>query len=47
MERLNAPTLKKARQMNKVKSMLVIFFDMKGIVDEEFVLEVQTVNSAY
>jgi hypothetical protein len=38
----------KAREMKiKVNSMLVIFFDMKGIVREEFVLPRQTVNSAY
>jgi hypothetical protein len=27
--------------------MLIIFFDIKGIVHKEFVLEGQTVNSAY
>jgi hypothetical protein len=33
MESLNSPRLKKARQVkNKVKSMLIIFFDIKGIV---------------
>jgi hypothetical protein len=29
------------------KSMLIIFFDMKGVVHKEFVLAGQTVNSAY
>jgi hypothetical protein len=39
--------LKEARQVkNKVKSMLIIFFDIKWIVHNEFVLEGQTVNSA-
>jgi hypothetical protein len=32
---------------NRVKSTLLIFFDIKGIVHEEFVLAGQTVNSAY
>jgi hypothetical protein len=32
---------------SKVKSMLIIFFDIKGIVCKEFVLASQTVNSAY
>jgi hypothetical protein len=31
----------------KVKSMLIIFFDITGIVYEEFVMEGQTVNSVY
>jgi hypothetical protein len=30
----------------KVKSMIIIFFDIKGIVHKEFVLAGQTVNSA-
>jgi hypothetical protein len=39
---------KKARQVrSKVKSMLIIFFDIKGIIHKEFVLSHQTVNSAY
>jgi hypothetical protein len=39
--------LKKARQVNsKVKSMIIIFFDIKGIVRKEFILVGQTVNSA-
>jgi hypothetical protein len=38
----------KARQAKmKVKSMLIIFFDIKGIVHKEFVLAGRTVNSAY
>jgi hypothetical protein len=32
---------------SKVKSMLIIFYDIKGTVPKEFVLAVQTVNSAY
>jgi hypothetical protein len=37
-----------ARQVKiKVKSMLIIFFDIKLIVHKEFVLAGQTVNSAY
>jgi hypothetical protein len=31
----------------KAKSMLIIFYDIKVIVDKEFVLACQTVNSAY
>jgi hypothetical protein len=42
----NLPRPEKARQKNnKVKSMLIIFFDIKGIVHKEFVLAGQTVNS--
>jgi hypothetical protein len=32
---------------SKVKSMLIIFFDIKGIVNNEFALAGQTVSSAY
>jgi hypothetical protein len=39
---------KRARQVkSKAKSMLIIFFGIKGIVHKEFVLAGQTVNSAY
>jgi hypothetical protein len=41
-------TEKEARQAkNKVKSMLIIFFDIKGFVHKEFVLTGQRVNSIY
>jgi hypothetical protein len=44
----NSPRPKKARRVkNKVKSMLIIFFETKGIVNKEFFLAGQTVNSAY
>jgi hypothetical protein len=44
----NSPRQKKARQVkSKVKSMLIIFFDIKGIFHKEFVLAGQTVNSTY
>jgi hypothetical protein len=40
--------MKKARQVkSKVKSMLIFFFDIKGIVRKEFDLADQTVNLAY
>jgi hypothetical protein len=40
--------IEKATQANsKVKSMLIMFLDIKGIVRREFVLAGQTVNSAY
>jgi hypothetical protein len=32
---------------SKIKSMLIIFFDIMGIVHKEFILADQTVNSAY
>jgi hypothetical protein len=39
---------KKARQVqSKVKSMLIISFDIKGTVHKEFVLAGQRINSAY
>jgi hypothetical protein len=39
---------KKARQVkSKVKSMLIIFFDIKRIVHKEFILVGQSVNSTY
>jgi hypothetical protein len=45
MESPNSPRLKKLRQAkNKVKSMLIIFFDINGIVHKEFVLRGQTVK---
>jgi hypothetical protein len=44
----NSPRTKKIRQVvKKVKSILFIFFDIKGIVHEEFILAGQTVSSAY
>jgi hypothetical protein len=40
----NSPSPKKARQLkNKVKSMLIIFFYISGIVHKEFVLAGQTI----
>jgi hypothetical protein len=48
MESPNSPKPKKARQVKcKVKSMLIILFDIKGIVHKEFVLANQTANPAY
>jgi hypothetical protein len=44
----NSARLTKVRQAkSKVKSMLIIFFGIKGIVHKEFVLAGQTDNSAY
>jgi hypothetical protein len=44
----NSPAPKNTRQIkSKIKSILIIFFDIKGIVHKESVLEGQTVNSAY
>jgi hypothetical protein len=41
-------TRKVQRQVkSKGKSMLIIFFDVKGIVHKESILAGQTVNSAY
>jgi hypothetical protein len=41
-------TEKKMRQAKStVKSMLIIFFDIKGTVHKEFILAGQTVNSSY
>jgi hypothetical protein len=34
-------------EISKVKSIVIIFFDIKGIAHKEFVLAGQTVNSAY
>jgi hypothetical protein len=44
----NSPRLKKVRQAkSKVKTMLIIFFDIKGFVHKEFILAGQRVNFAY
>lgn len=44
----SSPRPKKARQVrSNVKSMLIIFFDIRGIVYKEFVPFGQTVNSVY
>jgi hypothetical protein len=44
----NSPRQKKARQVkSKVKSMLIIFFDIKEVGHKEFILAGHTVNSAY
>jgi hypothetical protein len=37
----------KVRLKSKVRSMLIIFFDIKGNVQNEFILTGQTVNSVY
>jgi hypothetical protein len=48
MESPNSLKLKKARHVkSKVKSMIIILFDIKGIALKEFILAGQTVNSAY
>jgi hypothetical protein len=40
--------IKQMRQVkSNVKSMIIIFFDIKGIVHKEFILAGQRVNSAY
>jgi hypothetical protein len=42
------PRLEEVRELkSKVKSTLIIFFDINGIVDKEFVLAGQTANSTY
>jgi hypothetical protein len=39
---------KKSKQVeSKLKSMFIIFFDIKEIAHKEFILAGQTVNSAY
>jgi hypothetical protein len=44
----NSPGPKKARHVgSKVKSMLIIFFNITRVVYKEFVLAGQTVNSAH
>jgi hypothetical protein len=44
----NSPRPKMVRQVkSKIKSMIIIFFNIKGIVNKESILEGQTVNSAY
>jgi len=43
-----SPRLKKARQSRSAtKSMLIVFFDIRGIVHHEFVPEGQTVNAEF
>jgi len=44
----DSPRLKKARQVwSKVRVMLIIFFDMEGIVHYEYVPQGQTVNQQF
>jgi hypothetical protein len=46
--KVNSPRLKKGRQVkSKVKSMIITFHNIKGIVQWEFVLAGQIVNSTY
>jgi hypothetical protein len=48
MEQFKLIEIENARQVkSKVKSVLIIVFDIKGIVNEEFVLAGQTAKSAY
>jgi hypothetical protein len=48
MEKPKLTETEKARQVkSKVKSMLIIFFDIRGIVHNKFILAGQTVSSAY
>jgi hypothetical protein len=47
-DKIQTHRLEKVRQVkSKFKSMLIIFFNIKRIAHEEFVLAGQTVNSAY
>ena len=44
----NSPRPKKARMSkSKIKSMLICFFDIQGVVHKEFVLPGQTVNQTF
>jgi hypothetical protein len=44
----NSLRQKKARQAtSKVKSILIIFFDISGIIHKEFILPSQTVHCTY
>jgi hypothetical protein len=44
----NSPRTEMARQVkSEVKSVLIIFFYIKGVVHKQFILEGQTVNSEY
>ena len=48
MESPGSPRPKKARQVrSNIKSMLICFFDQKGIIHKEFVPPGQTVNAAF
>jgi hypothetical protein len=44
MEKSKLTEIKKVRQ---IKSMLIIFFGINGIIHKEFILGGQTVNSTY
>jgi hypothetical protein len=48
MEKFKLTETEKAKHVkSKVKSMLIIFFDIEGVVHKGFVLAGQTVNSVY
>jgi hypothetical protein len=47
MEKPRLNKTKKAREKIKIKRMLIVFFDIKGIAEKEFILAAQTVNSTY
>jgi hypothetical protein len=47
-ESTNSPRQKEVRQVkSKVKSLLIILFDIKGIDHKEFILASQSVSSSY
>jgi len=47
VKKLRKPNIKKVRLKSEVKTMLIIFYDLNGIIHKEFILQDKIVDGDY